>query len=619
MKLGALVVWSMTTVSLAAAQAPEAVTRKNAVQRQRRGKAAVKSSHTFASLADRFVKESLALSPVSASYAGYHKHPGAKGKIVELDALLDDVSPAAFAEQRRFYTAWRERFAREAPVASLEAQDAADWRLIDDQIARNLLELDQIQNYKHNPTVLVETIGNGIFLPLSQSYAPRETRVGHVLSRLEQIPRFLDQARQVLVDSDPIFIKVAAEENDGNVELVEKTVGAEIPAGSPLRARYDKVAPPAVAALKAFNRWMQDDLGKRPTTRTWRLGKEWYEQKFKLVMEAPVTPAQILADAEREMGEVRAEMLQLATPLHKQMYPDHTDHADVTGAERENLVIGEVLRRISDDHPKRDQLMDAVKKDLDAITAFIRDKKIVSLSPRQNLKVIPTPPFMRGIYSVAGFAGPPPLEPTAEAQYWVTPIDPSMPEDRAESKLREYNDWVLKWLTIHEALPGHYVQYEHANDVQPATRRLLRSLFGNGAYVEGWAEYIAQVMLDKGFLDNDPRFRLSMRKLRLRLLANTILDVRLQTMGMTEEQAMDLMTKQAFQTQAEAEGKLQRAKLSSTQLPTYYVGLRAWQELRKKYEAAQGPAFDMLKYHDLVLDQGALPFDSLESVVMGQR
>jgi uncharacterized protein (DUF885 family) len=606
-------------IGLATAAVATAQTRKDAVERQQKAKASVHTSHAFAALADRFVKESLALSPVSASYAGYHKHPGKKaGEMVELDALLDDVSSAGFAEQRRFYGEWSDRFRKQAPLASLGVQDAADWRLIDDQISRNVLELDRIQNYKHNPTVFVELIGNALFLPLSQEYAPKETRVGHVLSRIGQIPAFLDQARQQLADADPVFIKVAGEENDGNVELVEKTVAAEIPAGSPLRAQYDKVAPPAIAALKGFNRWMQDELGKRPTTRDWRLGKEWYDEKYRLVMETPGTPAQILADAEREMGEVRAEMLQLATPLHKQMYPDHTDHADVTGRERENLVIGEVLRRISDDHPKRDELMDTVKKDLDTITAFIREKKIVSLSARQNLKVIPTPPYMRGIYSVAGFAGPPPLEPTAEAQYWVTPIDPSVPEERAESKLREYNNWVLKWLTIHEALPGHYVQYEHANDVQPATRRLLRSLFGNGAYVEGWAEYIAQVMMDAGFLDNDPRFRLSMRKLRLRLLANTILDVRLQTMGMTDEQAMELMTRQAFQTQAEAEGKLQRAKLSSTQLPTYYVGLRAWQDLRRKYEAKKGKAFDMLAYHNLVLDQGALPFASLETIVMGE-
>ena len=610
---------SVVAVGLAAASVAAAQTRKDAVARQNQAKASVRTSQAFSALADRFVKESLALSPVSASYAGYHKHPGKKpGETIELDALLDDVSAAGFAEQRRFYAEWRDRFRKEAPLKSLGVQDAADFRLIDDQIERNLLELDRIENYKHNPTVFVELIGNGLFLPLSQEYAPKETRVGHVLSRIDQIPRFLDQAKQVLVDADPIFVKVAAEENDGNVELVEKTVAAEIPEGSPLRARYDRVAPRAVAALKGFNRWMQEVLGKRPTTRTWRLGKEWYGPKFKLVMEAPITPEQILADAEREMAEVRAEMLRLATPLHKEMYADHTDHADVSGTDRENLVIGEVLRRISDDHPKRDELMDAVKKDLDAITAFIREKKIVSLGARQNLKVIPTPPFMRGIYSVAGFAAPPPLEPTAEAQYWVTPIDPSVPDEKAESKLREYNDWVLKWLTIHEALPGHYVQFEHANDVQPPNRRVLRALFGNGAYVEGWAEYIAQVMMDAGFADNDPRFRLSMRKLRLRLLANAILDVRMQTMGMTDEQAMELMTKQAFQTQAEAEGKLQRAKLSSTQLPTYYVGLRAWQELRKKYEAKKGNDFDMLAYHDLVLGQGALPFDALETIVMGQ-
>ena len=145
---------------------------------------------------------------------------------------------------------------------------------------------------------------------------------------------------------------------------------------------------------------------------------------------------------------------------------------------------------------------------------------------------------------------------------------------------------------------------------------MLRAIFGNGAYVEGWAEYGAQVMMDEGFLNNDPRFRMTMRKIRLRLLANTILDVRMQTMGMTDAQAMDLMTKDAFQTQAEAEGKLVRAKLSSTQLPTYFVGLREWLELRQKYQAAAGKNFDMLKYHDMVLDQGALPVPIVEKLVM---
>ena len=571
----------------------------------------------FAELSDQFMKDSLALSPTSASAAGYHKHVDPKtGKTTELDALLDDMSLEGMAEQRAFYQHWRERFRNETPVSALDAQDAADWQLIDDQIGLNLLEFDKIQNYRHNPTVPVELIGNALFLPLTQDYASHDVRVGHVLSRVSAIPRLLAQVKKYLSDCDPIFITTAIEENDGNIDLIENTIAAEIPAGSPLKTEYDKAAPPAIAALKDFSQWLQNDLAKRPSHLTWRLGKESYDQKFRLVMETEVTPEQVLADAEEGLRSVRAEMLDLALPMHAKMYPDHTDHSDLSVHERQNLIITEVLRKISDEHPRPDQLQQTIEADLESIKQFIREKKIVSLGTRDNLKVIPTPPFERGIYSVAGFHSAPPLEPQAEAEFWVTPIDPKMPADKVESKLREYNNYTLYWLSIHEALPGHYVQFEHLNNIQPERRRLLRSLFANGAYVEGWAEYIAQVMMDEGFLNKDPRFRMVMRKIRLRLLANAILDVKMQTMGMTDEQAMDLMTKDAFQTQAEAEGKLVRAKLSSTQLPTYFVGLREWLAFRKKYQAEAGKNFDMLKFHDLVLDQGPLPVPVVEKLVM---
>jgi uncharacterized protein (DUF885 family) len=575
------------------------------------------AAQKFAELSDRFMKDSLALSPSGASQAGYHKHVDPKtGKTIELDALLDDMSLEAMAEQRAFYQHWRERFHNEAPVSALDPQDAADWQLIDDQIGLNLLEFDKIQNYRHNPTVPVELIGNALFLPLTQDYAPHDVRVGHVLSRVQAIPRLLTQVKQYLSDSDPIFISTAIEENDGNIDLIENTIAAEIPARSPLKTEYDKVGPPAIAALKGFSQWLQNDLAKRPSRLTWRLGKELYDQKFRLVMETDVTPEQVLADAEEGLRSVRAEMLDLALPMHAKMYPDHTGHSDLGVHERQNLIITEVLHKISDEHPKPEQLQQTIEADLEGIKQFIREKKIVSLGTRDNLKVIPTPLFERGIYSVAGFHSAPPLEPQAEAEYWVTPIDPKMPADKVESKLREYNNYALEWLSIHEALPGHYVQFEHLNNIQPERRRLLRSLYANGAYVEGWAEYIAQVMMDEGFLNNDPRFRMVMRKIRLRVLANAILDVKMQTMGMTDEQAMDLMTKDAFQTQAEAEGKLARAKLSSTQLPTYYVGIREWLAFRKKYQAEAGKNFDMLKFHDLVLDQGPLPVPVVEKLVM---
>ena len=472
------------------------------------------------------------------------------------------------------------------------------------------------QNYRHNPTVAVELIGNALFLPLTETYASQDVRLGHVLSRIRQIPRLLDQVKEYLSDVDPIFTTTAIQENDGNVDLIENTVAQQILPNSKLKSEYDQVAPPAIAALKQFSDWLKANFSQQPASRSWRLGKELYDQKFRLVMETSVTPERVLADAEEGLQSVRAEMLQLALPMHKQMYPDHSDHSDLSPHDRENLIISEVLQKISDDHPKRDQLQSAIEADLESIKQFIREKKIVSLSSRDNLRVIPTPPFMRGIYSVAGFHSAPPLEPGAEAEYWVTPIDSKMPDDKAESKLREYNNYTLRWLTIHEALPGHYIQFEHLNNIQPERRRLLRSLYANGAYVEGWAEYIAQVMMDEGYMGNDPRFRMVMRKIRLRLLANTILDVKMQTMGMTDEQAMDLMTKEAFQTQAEAEGKLTRAKLSSTQLPTYYVGIREWLAFRKKYQDAAGKNFDMLKFHDRVLDEGPLPVPIVEQLVM---
>jgi uncharacterized protein (DUF885 family) len=576
----------------------------------------VAAAQKFAALSDQFMKESLALSPSSASAAGYHHHDPKTGKTIEMDALLDDLSLESTAQQRAFYANWRERFREETPLTELDPEDTADWQLVDDQIGLSLLEFDKIQSYRHNPTVVVELIGNALFLPLTQTYAPHDVRVGHVLSRVQQIPRLLDQVKPQLTDADPVWVSTAVEENAGNIDLIENTLAQEIPVGSPLKAQYDEAAPPAIAALNDFSRWLQNDLGKRPSKLTWRLGKELYDQKFKLVMETPVTPEQVLADAEQDMKAVRAEMLQIALPLHAQMYPGHSDHAELPVHDRENLIIGEVLQKISDEHPRRDQLQQTIETDLAGITQFIREKKIVSLSARDNLKVIPTPPFERGIYSVAGFHSAPPLEPQAEAEYWVTPIDPQAPEEKAESKLREYNNFTLQWLSIHEALPGHYVQFEHLNNIQPERRRLLRSLYANGAYVEGWAEYIAQVMMDEGFLNNDPRFRMVMRKIRLRVISNAILDIKMHTMEMSDQQALDLMTKESFQTQAEAEGKLRRVKLSSTQLPTYYVGIREWFALRQKYQTTAGKNFNLLKFHDLALDQGPLPVPVVEKLVM---
>ena len=184
----------------------------------------------------------------------------------------------------------------------------------------------------------MELLGGALFQPLTDDFAPEDVRLGYILSRIAASPHFLDQARSQLVDADPIFIKVAIEENDGNIDLIENTIAPAIPAGSKLKAQFDEVAPRAVEALKNFSRWLQDDLAKRKTDRTWRLGKELYAEKFRLVMETPVSSDQVLVDAEHELKKTRAEMLQIALPLHKQYFPDHDDHASLSAQEKEQIL-----------------------------------------------------------------------------------------------------------------------------------------------------------------------------------------------------------------------------------------------------------------------------------------
>jgi uncharacterized protein (DUF885 family) len=259
--------------------------------------------------------------------------------------------------------------------------------------------------------------------------------------------------------------------------------------------------------------------------------------------------------------------------------------------------------------------MAAAKQSLAAATAFVKSKDLVTLPPNANLEVIETPEFMRGVYGVGGFNSAPTLEPKLGAFFWVTPIPSTWPQDRVDSKLREYNDSGMQHLTVHEAMPGHYVQAEYANELQPRSRRLLRAIFGNGPYVEGWAVYSQQLMAEQGYLGDTPGYKLTLQKQLLRVLANTILDVRLQTMGMTDQEALDLMTKNTYQETEEANAKLQRAKLSSCQLPTYYAGYKGWLAVREHYQAKHGAAFKLKEFHESALKQGAVPLPVLDRLL----
>jgi uncharacterized protein (DUF885 family) len=537
----------------------------------------------FDRLVDDFIYGSLALSPVSATQAGYHRHAG-----VALDERLDDFSPAGLAANRRFLDGIERRLGA-LDTARLDAEQRADVEVIRNALGATRLELDEIQSYRHNPTVYVELVGNALYTPYLLQYAPAEARFGHIVARLRAVPALVAQARANLVDAPEIWNRVAREENEGTIGLIDTVLRKECPGG--LRAAFDRAAGPAIASLRDLNGWLEHDLAKR--TSDWRLGKALYAKKFRYVLATSDDPQQLLASAEAEMRRTREEMARLAAPQ----------------------TVQEALAAVAADHATPDTYLDSARAALAEATAFVRAKDLLTLPSRSNLKVIETPPFMRGLYGVGGFNPAPPLEPALGAYYWVTPIPADWPKARIDSKLREYNASGMRHLTVHEAMPGHYVQGEYANDVEPRSRRLLRGLFGNGPYVEGWAVYVQHVMAEQGYRADTPGYRLTLLKQMLRVLANTILDIRLQTMGMSDEEAIALMTEGALQEREEADAKLQRAKLSSCQLPTYYAGVHGWLAVREREQARLGAQFDLKKFHERALGEGAVPLPVLAQLL----
>lgn len=534
-------------------------------------------------IVNEFVYGGLALAPVAATAAGYHVHERQR-----LDGLLDDYSTAGIDRARRFNQQLLERL-DELHGARLDAEREADLGIVRDNVELNLLEYDRIRNYRHNPTVYVELIGNGLYNPYVLAYAPPEERFRHIIQRLEGIPALLAQARANLLDAPEIWNRVAREENDGNIELIDRTLRAAAPPA--VADAYAQAAAPALASLRAFNDYLAHTLSAR--TSDWRLGKDNYERKCRYVLHIDRKPEQLLADAEADLAATRAEMARLAAPRS----------------------VEEALAEVAREHATPDTYMDQVRETLAEATAFVRQKDLLTLASDSNLAVIDTPAFMRGIYGVGGFNPAPALEPQLGAFFWMTPIPADWPRARIDSKLREYNRYGLQQLTIHEAMPGHYVQAEYANRIEPRTRRVLRAIWGNGPYVEGWAVYAQRMMSDEGYLGDSKALRLTMLKQMLRGQANTILDVRLQTMGMSEREALDLMINQTYQEREEATAKFQRAQLSSCQLDMYYAGAKAWLALREHYRQRHPRDYSLKAFHERALNEGAVPLPILDKLL----
>jgi uncharacterized protein (DUF885 family) len=546
-----------------------------------------------------FIGADLAMSPVTATQMGFHNYEG-----VNLDSILDDYSERGIRGYRIFYNSMHVN-ASKLDSTKLPPEVRVDLGLIRRYCDAQLLELDKLQSYRHNPTMYVELIGQAINGPFTLEYASAETRFRQIVSRLEKVAAFLETAKGNLIDSPEVWNRVAQSENEGNIDLIDHQVRARVPES--LKAQYAAAASQAITALRGFNAWLKNTLSQHRSD--WRLGHDLYNQKFSYQLDDGRTSEQTLAAAEAKLESIRDQMRNEARQLWPKYYGRRSAPPD------ENALISGVLSQIAREHTTPDKFFDQAKNDYERATAFVEEHHLLTLPRLDNMQVVPTPEFMRGVYGVAGFQPAPPLEPHLGAFFWITPIDAGMPKADVESKLREYNRYGLETVVIHEAMPGHFVQAQYANQVDPRSRGVLRAILANGPYVEGWAVYATQLMIDQGF-DSSPEMKLTFNKQMLRVVANAILDIKMQTQGMTEQQALDLMINQTFQERQEAVAKVQRAQLTSCQLPTYFSGWQAWLHLRSEWESKSGSKGGLARFHDLALREGALPMPVLSRLLL---
>jgi uncharacterized protein (DUF885 family) len=372
-----------------------------------------------------------------------------------------------------------------------------------------------------------------------------------------------------------------------------------------LKAEAARVVP----VLKDYQQWLEKDLLPRATDE-WRLGKKKFAQKLQYTLNAGLSADEVLRDAESEFTRVHNDMYVIARQLWHRYFP--TTPLPVADAAGKRATVAQVIAAVSKEHGQPNELLADARAQVDAIKKFIREKNILRLPEPDRCQIIEMPEFQRG-NSLAYMNGAPALDPDAPSMYAISPPSKDWPAKQTQSLLEEYNRHMLQILTIHEAYPGHYVQLEYS----ARTPSLIRRVLGSGVYIEGWAVYTEQMMLDQGYGAgaDELQLRLNQLKFYLRAVCNSILDHKLHCANLSDADAIKLMVEGAFQSEEEARAKLVRAKQTSTQLSTYFVGRMAHVRLREQMQRELGDKFNLATYHEAVLSQGSVPMKYLPELV----
>jgi uncharacterized protein (DUF885 family) len=577
---------------------------------------------TFAERVDAFLDDFFRLYPVAATTTGNHDH----------DGEWPDLSDAGLAQRLAFVGAW------EAQLRALP-----DSELMPD------VRFDEVELREPcwDAMSYVYLLGTGLFPLLARDFAPLATRLESVAARLEALPDVLDAGRDLLGrdSSRPVsrlHLEMAVKQLPGVGSLADdaltQAAASDDPAVVALRPRLESAAAVARSALERFVRHLQRDL--LPEARgEGRLGRELFARKLRHTFRSDLTDEQILTQARAEFDAVRAEMIRIAGQIWPQWVPGQpvpTAESEGSPEAAEQRVVSAVLAAIGRDHHQAGELVQACRDAYGEIVEFCRSRDVIGV-PDDPLVIDWTPPFLRE-HAGAMLDAPGPLDKGQKTFYFVTPPPEDWGPERIESFLAEENDRQLALSTIHEGTPGHYLQLVYSNRCPS----LVRAVFASGVFVEGWAVYVTQVMIDLGFRADDLALQLVHWKFYLRAIVNALIDVGIHAGSMTEQEAIVLMVVGGFQEEAEARKKWDRARLTSTQLSTYFVGsMEMWRlerECRVRAAVASGdprgasavplsrivgglgetPGFDYRAHLESVIAHGSPPMPLIREILLGE-
>jgi uncharacterized protein (DUF885 family) len=556
----------------------------------------------FEKLADDFLDDLPKFSQVNATSIGDHRY----------DHLLDQVDDDARSRKLALYRKYRTAL-RDIDWDELSRPNKVDAEMLRAEIDSNIWSLQTLQEWAWNPLVYVNIAGSSLYTLMARDFAPIEERVEDAAARLEQFPRFLRQARESLQPArvPKIHAETAIQQNKGINSIIETMILPHRAAISvELGARLDAAIATASDALDEHQDWLEDELLPQAKG-DFRIGARLFDEKLKHTLNSSLGRRQIRLRAENEYVAVRNEMYTVARDVYAGVHP-YASFPDEPDDAFKQVIIRAALEQAYRDLPEPDAIVDVARKNLEQATDFVRERNLVTV-PDDPIDIIIMPEFQRGV-SVAYLDPPGPLDEGQKSFYAVAPLPEEWTPEQVDSFLREYNLWSIQNLTLHEAMPGHYLQLALSNRYSST----LRAVLWSGPFVEGWAVYGERVTISEGYLDSAPLMRLINLKWYLRTITNAIIDQAIHVDGMTRDAAMRLMIEGGFQEEREAAGKWVRAQLSSTQLSTYFVGYQEHVDMRQAVERAWGDEFSLRRYHDQALSYGSPPVKFVRALMLDE-